>query len=55
MGPILKTEKLIYKSKAALDEKMLLGKITHQVDTEIWKILVRGMFANKDSLFNSGP
>ena len=30
MRPIFKTEMLIYQSKANLDKKILLGKITHQ-------------------------
>ena len=35
---------LIYQSKANLDGKTLLGKITHHLDPEIRKMLVRGMF-----------
>ena len=55
MRPIFKTEMLIYHSKANLYKKILFGKITHHLDPEIRKMLVRGMFGNKDSIFNSGP
>ena len=34
-GPILKTEMLLYQSKANLDLKILFGKITHLIDSEI--------------------
>ena len=55
MRPIFKTEMLMYQSKANLDEKILFGNITHHSDPEIRKMLVRGMFGNKDSSFHSGP
>ena len=45
---------LIYQSKANLDEKILFGKITHHLNPEIRKMLVRSMFGNKDSSFHSG-
>ena len=46
---------LIYQSKAKLDEKILFGRITRQLDPEIRKMPVKGMFGNKDSSFHSGP
>ena len=46
MRPIFKTEMLIYQSKANLDEKILFGKITDHLDSEIRKILVNGKFGN---------
>ena len=55
MGPIFKTEMLIYQSKTNLDEKILLGKITHHLDPEIRKMLVRSTIGNKDSTSHSGP
>ena len=55
MRPIFKTDMLIHYSKTELDEKVLFGKSTHHLDPEIRKILVRGMFRNKDSTFHSGP
>ena len=55
MGPIFKTEMLMYQSKANLDEKILFGNITNHSDPEIRKMLVRGMFGNQDSSFHSGP
>ena len=55
MGPIFKTKVLIYQSKVNLDEKILFGSIPHLRDPEIRKMLVKGMFGNKDSLFHSGP
>ena len=48
MKPILKTEMLIYQSKAKLAEKILLGKIIHYLDPEIRKMLVNGKFGNED-------
>ena len=50
MGPIFKTELLIYQSKANLDEKILFEKITHHLDLEIRKIPVRGLYVNR--IFN---
>ena len=55
MWPIFKTKMSIYQSNANLDEKILSGKITHQLVPEIRKMLARGMFGKKDSSFNSGP
>ena len=55
MMPILKIEMLIYLSKANLDETILFGKSTRHSDPEIRKMLVGGMFGNKDSTFYSGP
>ena len=51
MKPIFKTGMLIYQSKVNLDEKILFGSIPHLVDPKIRKILVQGMFGNKDSTF----
>ena len=55
MRPIFKTEMLMYQSKANLDVKILFGNITRYLDPEIRKMLIRGMFGNKDSSFHSGP
>ena len=55
MRSIFKIEILIHQSKANLDEKILFGKITHHLDPEIGKMLVRGMHWNTDSTFHSGP
>ena len=55
MWPIFKTKMLIFQSKASLDEKVLFGKITHHLDPEIRKVLVRIMFGNKDSTFQTVP
>ena len=54
MGPIFKTELLLYQLKANLDEKILFDKIILHLDPEIGRRLVRGMFGNKDSSFHSG-
>ena len=43
MLPIFKTKILIYQSMANLDEKILFGKITHHLDPDIGKMLVRDM------------
>ena len=40
---------------ANLDEKIFFGEISHHLGTEICKILVMGLFGNKDSSFHSGP
>ena len=55
MRPIFKTKMLIYQSKAKLDENTMFGNITHHLNQEIRKMLVRGMFGNNDSSFHSGP
>ena len=47
MGPIFKIELLIYQSKANLDEKILIDKITHHLDLELNKILVGGLYWNR--------
>ena len=47
MGPIFKTELLIYLSKANLDEKILFDKITHYLDPGIRKMLVRNLYGNR--------
>ena len=43
------------KSKANLDDKILFGKITHRLDPEIRKMLVKGIFGNADSTLQFGP
>ena len=53
--PIFENKILIFQSKANLDEKTLLGKITHHLHPEIWKMLVRGTFGDENSTFHSGP
>ena len=55
MRPIFKTEMFIYQSKVNLDEKNLFGNIPHLTDPEIRKILLKGMFGNKNSTLHSGP
>ena len=37
MWAIFKTNKLTYQSKANLDEKIFVGKLTHHLDPEIRK------------------
>ena len=37
MGPIFKTEMLLYQSKANLNEQILFDKITHKLDLELGK------------------
>ena len=44
MRPIFKTENVNYQSKANLDGKIMFGKMTHKLDSEIRKMLVRSMF-----------
>ena len=48
MWPISKTEMLIYQSKANIYENILFREITHHLDQEIRKMLVKGMFGNED-------
>ena len=55
MRQIVKTAMSINQSKANLDEKILFGKITRHLDPEIRKMLGRGMFREKDSIFHCGP
>ena len=38
-----------------LNEKILFGSVPHLTDPEIRKMLVKGMFGNKNSTFHSGP
>ena len=47
MTAIFKTDMLIYQSKANLDDKTLFSKITHHLDPDIRKMLVRGMSGNE--------
>ena len=55
MWPIFNIKMLIFQSKANLNEKILFGTITHLVDSEIRKMLVRGMFRRENFKFHSGP
>ena len=55
MRPICKTEMLIHQSKANLDEKILFRNISHHLDPEIRKMIVKGKFGNEDSTFQAGP
>ena len=57
MQPILKTEILIYQSKANLDEKNWFGKITHLglVKTHKFEKPVRGLNKNRRFQVHSGP
>ena len=55
MWLMFKAEMLISNSKANLDEKILFGKVTRHLFQEIRKMLVKGMFQNKDSTFHPGP
>ena len=52
---IFKTEMFICQSKVNLDENILFGSLHHFTVPEIRKMLVRGMYWNKDSTFHSGP
>ena len=47
MKPTFKTEMLIYQSKANLDEKILLGNITHFIEPKIRKMHVRGFYKSR--------
>ena len=47
MGPPFKAELLIYQSKANLDKKIMLDKITHHLDLEIRQMPVRGLYGNR--------
>ena len=53
MRPIFKTEMLIYQSKTTLDEKHLFGNITHHVDQEIKKIIVKGIISLSQILLDN--
>ena len=55
MWVIFKTNMLTYQSKVNLDEKILFGKINHQSDPEIRKMLEGACFGMKNSTFHSGP
>ena len=46
---------LIYQAKANLDEKSLVGNITHLLDLKIRKMLKEGVFGKQDFTFHSGP
>ena len=43
---IFKMKVLIHLSRAKLDGKILFGKITHHLDPEMWKMLVRASCFN---------
>ena len=55
MRPIFKTEMLIYHSNANLDDEILCGDIPHLINPKIRKMLVNGMFRNKNSIFHFAP
>ena len=55
MRQILKTEVLIFLSKANLNNKILFSKITDHLDPENRKMLVGDMFWNENSTFHSDP
>ena len=55
MWVIFKTNMLTYQSKANVDGKILFGKITHDLDPEIRKMLEGACFGIKNSTFHSGP
>ena len=55
MGAIFQIKIFILQSKAKLDEKTLFGTTSHHPETEIRKMLVRGIFVNKNATFHSGP
>ncbi len=48
MRLIFKTEMLIYHAKANLDEKILFGRIIHLQNPQIGKMLVRGLYGNRE-------
>ena len=52
---IFATDLFIYHTEANLDEEILLDKITHHLDSEIRKMLVKSVFGSIDSTFHSGP
>ena len=52
---IFETKMLIYQSEATSDVNVLFGNIIHLLDTEIRKMLEKGLFGNQDSTFYSGP
>ena len=54
MWAIFKTKMSIFQ-KFNSEENSLLAKITHHLDPEIRKMLVRGMFGNENATFHSGP
>ena len=45
----------ICQSRANLNVKIVLGKITHYLNPEISKMLVKGMFDTENSSSHSGP
>ena len=45
---------LMSQPKASIDDKILLGEITHYLDLEIRKMVVNGKFGDEDSTFHSG-
>ena len=44
---IFKAEIFIYQSKANSDGEILAGRITHLLEPEIRKILIRGLYGNE--------
>ena len=52
---ISSTEILIYPSKINLGAKLLSGKITPLLDSEIKRMLVKDCYRNENSTLNSVP
>ena len=48
MRPIFKTKMLIYHSNVNLDDKISFGKIKHLQDPTRIKMLVRGLYGNRE-------
>ena len=55
MSPVFKIEMFIYQLEANLIREIFFRKITHHLDQQIRKMLIKGMFVNEDSTFHSGP
>ena len=53
-SPIFNIEVMIDQLKANLDLKVLLGKITHLLDQETRKVLVRVFYEKEHTTFDSG-
>ena len=55
MTPIFKNDVFMHQSKADFDEKILFRKITHRLEQEMRKTLIRCKLGNEDSAFHSSP
>ena len=51
---MFKIRNLIYLSKANLHMNILFGKITHLLDSETRKMLLRVSYCHENSMFESG-